>query len=245
MKIFAHRGASGDYPENTILAFKKAIKIGVDGMELDIHKSKDGQLIVVHDEDVQRTFKGKGLIMDYTLEELKNFECRKFEFIYNNECKICTLREVLELIKNEDMILNIEAKTDEIHYDLEADVLDLIEECGVKDKILISSFYHQTIKNFKKIDNSVKYGALYESEKDYATEANIVEHSKKIGVYSINMSRDLVTKEIVQIAHENGLKVFVYTVNSPTVMRKMIDCNVDGVFTDFPELMKEILSESI
>lgn len=245
MKIFAHRGASGDYPENTMLAFRKAIQIGVDGMELDVHKSKDGQLIVVHDEDIQRTFKGKGLIMDYTLEELRSFECRKFEFINNDQCRICTLEEVLELIQDEDIVLNIEAKTDEIHYDLEADVLKLIEEYGVKGKILVSSFYHQTIKNFKKLDDSLKYGALYEYEKDYATEANIVEHAKKIGVYSINMSRDLVTKEIVQIAHDNGLKVFVYTVNSPIVMRKMIDCNVDGVFTDFPELMKEVLQEII
>lgn len=245
MKIFAHRGASGDYPENTILAFKKALQIGVDGMELDVHKSKDGQLIVVHDEDVQRTFRGKGLIKDYTLEELKAFECRKFEFRQNDECKICTLREVIELIKDKDITLNIEAKTDEIHYDLESDVLELINEYAVKDKILISSFYHQTIKNFKEINDDIKYGALYEYEKDYSTAKDIVEHAKNIGVYSINMSRDLVTKEIVEKAHREGLKVLVYTVNSPIVMRKMIDYKVDGVFTDFPELMKEVLQENI
>lgn len=245
MKIFAHRGASGDYPENTMLAFKKALRIGIDGMELDVHKSKDGQLIVVHDEDIQRTFKGKGLIKDYTLEELKSFKCRKFEFINNEECKICTLREVIELIKDEDIILNIEAKTDEIHYDLEEDVLKLINEYELKDKILISSFYHKTIKNFKNLDENIKYGALYECKKDYDTEDNVVEHARKIGVYSINMSRNLVTKEIVKMAHDNGLKVFIYTVNSPIVMRTMIDYNVDGVFTDFPELMKEVLSEII
>ena len=99
MKVFAHRGASGDYPENTILAFDKALALDVYGIELDVHKSKDGHLVVIHDEDIQRTFKGKGLVMDYTLSELKKFNCRKFEFIENLNCKIPTLREVFELIK--------------------------------------------------------------------------------------------------------------------------------------------------
>ncbi|MGL5750555.1 MAG: glycerophosphodiester phosphodiesterase [Paraclostridium sp.] len=243
MKIFAHRGASGDYPENTMLAFKKALKIGVDGMELDVHKCRDGQLVVVHDEDIQRTFKGKGRVADYTLEELKNFKCRKFEFENNDEAKICTLEEVIKLIKNEDIVLNIEAKTDEIHYDLEEDVLDLVNKYDVRDKILVSSFYHKTIENFKILDLDIKYGALYYSEKDYDSEDSIVEHANNIGVYSINISEALVTKEVIKMAHEKGIKVLVYTVNSPISMRKMIDLKVDGVFTDFPELMKEVLQE--
>lgn len=244
MKIFAHRGASGDYPENTILAFKKALEIGVDGIELDVHKSKDGELIVIHDEDVQRTFKGKGLIKDYTLGELQELKCRKFEFVDNDECRICTLGDIIELIKDEDIVLNIEAKTDEIHYDLEKDVLRLISNYKVKNKILLSSFYHQTIKNFKKIDSSINYGALYHVKQDYEPEENIVEHAKKVGLYSINMNVELVTKEIVELAHDNGLKVFVYTVNSPDIMRKLIEFKVDGVFTDFPDLMKEVLNNN-
>ena len=119
MKVFAHRGASGDYPENTMLSFRKSLEIGVDGIELDVHKSKDGKLVVIHDEDIQRTFKGKGLVKDYTLEELQQFTCRKFEFVNNDHCKIPTLRDVFELIKDEDITLNIEAKTDLIHYDIE------------------------------------------------------------------------------------------------------------------------------
>ena len=240
MKVFAHRGASGDYPENTILAFDKALALDVYGIELDVHKSKDGHLVVIHDEDIQRTFKGKGLVMDYTLSELKKFNCRKFEFIENLNCKIPTLREVFELIKNTDIILNIEAKTDLIHYNLEQDV---IKEYNFEEKVLISSFNHKCIKIFKELDNNLKYGALYDHEKNYAPEANVVEHAKKLGVYSINISRDLVTKEMVDLAHENGLKVFVYTVNTPIIMKKMIKYNVDGVFSDYPELMNEIIKE--
>lgn len=243
MKVFAHRGASGDYPENTILAFDKALNLNVYGLELDVHKSKDGHLVVIHDEDIQRTFKGKGLVMDYTLKELKKFDCRKFEFNKNLNCKIPTLKEVFELIKDTNIILNIEAKTDLIHYDLEKDILDLIKEYNFEDKVLISSFNHKCIKIFKKLNNNLKYGALYEYEKDYSSEENVVEHAKKLGVYSINISKDLITKEIVDLAHEKGLKVFVYTVNSPIVMRKMIEFNVDGVFSDYPDLMNEIIME--
>ena len=243
MKIFAHRGASGDYPENTILAFNKALSLNIYGIELDVHKSKDGHLVVIHDEDIQRTFKGKGLVMKHTLSELKKFDCRKFEFIKNLDCKIPTLREVFELIKDTDIILNIEAKTDLIHYDLEQDVLDLIKEYNFEDKVLIFSFNHKCINLFKSLDNKLKYGALYDSEKDYESEANIVEHAKKLGVYSLNLSKDLVTKEIVNLAHENKLKVFVYTVNDPIIMRKMIKYNVDGVFSDYPDLMNEVIKE--
>lgn len=111
MKIFAHRGYSGKYPENTILAFKKALDIGVDGIELDVHKSKDGKLVVIHDEDIKRTFDGEGLIKDYTLKELQDFKCKDLKFFNNEECKICTLEDVIKLIKNENITLNIEAKS--------------------------------------------------------------------------------------------------------------------------------------
>lgn len=243
MKVFAHRGASGDYPENTILSFEKAINLPIDGIELDVHKSKDGKLVVIHDEDVQRTFKGKGLVKDYTLEELQNFKCRKFEFIDNDLCKIPTLEDVFELIKDKNITLNIEAKTDQIHYDLEQDVLNLVDKYNLRNNVLISSFNHKCLNIFKNIDSDYKYGALYEDEKDYAPEKNVVVHAKKLNVYSINISKELVTKEMVNLAHKNNLKVYVYTINSPSQMRKMIDCGVDAVFSDYPELMLEILDE--
>ena len=243
MKVFAHRGASGDYPENTLLAFKKASELDIHGIELDVHKTKDGQLVVIHDEDIQRTFNGKGLVKDFTLSEIQEFTCRKFEFIENEDCKVPTLQDVFELFKDTDTVINVEAKTDEIHYELEKDVLDLINEYNLRNRVLISSFNHKCLEIFKGLDSNMKYGALYEYEEDYASEDNIVEHAKKLNVYSINMSRELVSKEIVHMAHENDLKVFVYTVNKPNDMRKMIEYKVDGVFSDYPDLMNEIISE--
>ena len=95
---FAHRGASRYYPENTILSLKEGIKGGANGLEIDVHKTKDNELVVIHDEDIERTFKGKGLVKDMTLEELKAFKCRNKNFEDNIECKIPTLKEVLELV---------------------------------------------------------------------------------------------------------------------------------------------------
>ena len=113
----------------------------------------------------------------------------------------------------------------------------------MRNNVLISSFNHKCLNIFKNIDSDYKYGALYEYEKDYAPEKNVVNHAKKLNVYSINISKELVTKEMVNLAHKNNLKVYVYTINSPSQMRKMIDFGVDAVFSDYPELMLEILDE--
>ncbi len=129
---FAHRGASKYFPENTILSLKEGIKSGANGLEIDVHKTKDNELVVIHDEDIQRTFKGKGLVKDMTLEELRNFKCRNKNFEGNLECRIPTLEEVLDLIKDINIVLNIELKTDEIHYEgIENDVIELVNRYGL------------------------------------------------------------------------------------------------------------------
>ena len=158
---FAHRGASSDYPENTILALKEGIKCGAKGLEIDVHKSKDNKLVVIHDEDIERTFLGKGLVKDFTLEELKSFKNRKKLFRDNDECHIPTLEEVLDLIKDIDILLNIELKTDVIYYSgIEEDVINLIKSYGIEDKIIISSFNHESIKKVKDISFDVSVGDI-------------------------------------------------------------------------------------
>ncbi|MFR4053028.1 MAG: glycerophosphodiester phosphodiesterase family protein, partial [Clostridium perfringens] len=114
MKVFAHRGFSYKYPENTLLAFKEALKLDIYGIELDVHKSKDGKLVIIHDEDIKRTFKGEGKVKDYTFEELRNFKCNKEGFENNDDCKISLLEDVFNLIKDKDIVLNIEIKNDVI-----------------------------------------------------------------------------------------------------------------------------------
>lgn len=236
---YAHRGASSDYPENTMLSLKEGINSGAKGLEIDVHKSKDNKLVVIHDEDIERTFMGKGLVKDFTLEELKIFKNRRKLFGDNWECHIPTLEEVLDLIKDEDILLNIELKTDIIQYpNIEEDVINLINKYKLEEKIILSSFNHDSIKKVKSISN-IKTGILYEKPiKD------IVKYAKSLGVDAIHPDLRLVSEELLKEAQENNLMVNIFTVNNPIHMRLLIDNNVDGVFTDYPELLNEILEEN-
>lgn len=236
MIVFAHRGASNDYPENTILAFEKAIEMGATGLELDVHKSKDNKVVVIHDEDIQRTFIGKDQVSDFTLEELKRFKNRKAMFRDNDKCVIPTLEEVMDLIKDSKIILNIELKTDVISYkDIEVDVIKLIEEYKMESRIILSSFNHESIKKCKIINNNIKTGMLYHYKM-----AHPITMAKKIKADAIHPNVELVTRELIKDCHKNNIKVNSYTVNSPIVMRKFKEWCIDGMFTDYPELLIEV-----
>lgn len=241
MKNFAHRGASFDYPENTILALKEGIKSGANGLEIDVHKTKDNNLVVIHDENIERTYLGKGLVKDFTLDELRKFKNRKKLFRDNIECHIPTLEEVLKLIKGKDITLNIELKTDEIHYDgIESDVISLINEYKLNKQIILSSFNHDSIKIVKSLDSSIKTGILYDKPIE-----NVINYAKSLEVDALHPDLRLVSRELIQEAHENNLKVNIYTVNNPIYMRFLIKSKADGLFTDYPELLNEILKEEI
>ena len=236
---FAHRGASSDYPENTLLSFKEAIRLGANGIELDVHKTKDNKIVVIHDEDIERTLIGKGLVKDFTLNELMKFRCRKILFRNNDSCLIPTLEEVLQLFRDNNVFLNIELKTDIFEYEgIENDVIKLIYKHNMKDRVLLSSFNHKTVKRCKNIDKSIKTAILYEKQID-----NIINYANSLDVDAINPSISLVSKELIEEAHKKNLKVNVYTVNSPIYMRNLIEANVDGIFTDCFHLLKEILEK--
>lgn len=236
---FAHRGASKYFPENTILSLKEGIKSGANGLEIDVHKTKDNKLVVIHDEDIQRTFKGKGLVKDMTLEELRNFKCRNKNFEDNLECRIPTLEEVLDLIRDINIVLNIELKTDEIHYEgIEKDVIELVNRYGLKKKIILSSFNHESIRICREIDSEIETGLLY-----YKKIENVVQYAKEFGANAIHPDLRLVSEEIIREANENNIKVNIYTVNSPIYMRKLIEAGANGIFTDYPDLLNEIINE--
>ena len=236
---FAHRGASFDFPENTILSLKKAIECGASGLEIDVHKTKDNKIVVIHDEDIERTFLGKGLIKDFTYEELKKFKNRKVLFRDNKECYIPLLEDALSLVKEARVMLNIEFKTDEIEYHgIEDDVIDMIKKYGLEKRAILSSFNHESIKRCKEIDSSIKTGVLYYKEIE-----NVVEYAKSLKADAIHPDLRLVTKSLIDEAHKNGIMVNIYTVNSPIFMRKLIELDVDGVFTDYPGLLKDIIGE--
>lgn len=228
MIYFAHRGLSELYPENTILSFDKAIAAGAEAIEFDVHKTKDGELVVIHDEDVKRTFQGSGLIKDLTLTELKNFKCKNTEFENSRLCKLPTLNEVLELLKNKNLFINIELKTDLIHYNnIEKDVLTSIKRYDLHNNVLISSFNPTSLEICRSLDQSIKLGVLFSNNK-----ISMLNTATKIDAYSINPHVYLVDLDLINQAHANNLKVFTYTINKTSVASNLEKLGCDGIFTD-------------
>lgn len=179
-KILAHRGFSTKAPENTFAAFKKALDLGVGGIELDIQMSKDGHLIVIHDEKVDRTTDGKGFIKDLILENIKNLDAGSwFGEEFAGE-RVPVLEEVLELIGDRDFLVNIELKSGIIQYvGLEYRVLDTVKQYNFLDRTIFSSFNHYSLVNIKKKCSNAKIGLLY-----YAGLVDPWEFGKKLEAYS-------------------------------------------------------------
>ena len=161
-KVWAHRGASGYAPENTLDAFQKAVEMGADGIELDVQMTKDSELVVIHDETIDRVSNGKGWVKDYTYEELKKINFNKTHLEYTKE-EIPTLEQVYRLIKPTNLTINVEIKTGIVFYPgIEERVLELTERLGMKERVIYSSFNHYTIRKIKELDPQAKTGMLYE-----------------------------------------------------------------------------------
>ncbi len=236
-KIFAHRGFSGKYPENTMLAFQKAVEIGVDGIELDVHLTKDNEIVIIHDEDIKRTCDGEGLVKDMTLEELRKFDASaSFRGVYGF-CGIPTLREYFELVKDTAIITNIELKTGVYEYPtIEKRVIDMVKEFGLSDRIIFSSFNHFTVKRCEEIAPEIKRGFLtgdwlYDFGK-YTAERNV----QCCHPWHISLS-----EETVKEMHAAGCEINTWTVNEYDDIRKLSAWGVDSLIGNFPDRMIEVL----
>ncbi|MFA9398269.1 MAG: glycerophosphodiester phosphodiesterase [Clostridiaceae bacterium] len=237
IKNIAHRGASGEYPENTMISFKKAIDMGCDGIETDVQITKDGELILCHDELIDRTTDGKGLINSYNYKELMKFDASyKFKKKHKKN-KIPKLVELLELVKDSNIMLNLELKNSVIDYEkIEERVIDLVCQYGIEDRIIISSFNHYSIKKCKEINTSIKCGILYES-----TIYQVGEYAKSLGVEACHPNFYTLKDYIVKDIKQKGLDINTYTVNEEKYMKMLIGMGVDGIITNYPDKLREII----
>lgn len=236
--VIAHRGDSVNAPENTIASFQRAIDIGVGGIELDIHMSKDGYLVVIHDERVDRTTDGTGYVKDFTLKELKELDAGIiFSAKFAGE-RIPTLEEVLELIGNRDLLLNIEVKSGVIMYPgIEEKLIEVIRKYNFTERVVISSFNHYSIRDIKKLAPELKVGLLYE--------CGLVEPwyiAERMHAYSLHPFYFNIIPEVVEGCKKNDIKLFPWTVDKKEDMLRMIDMGVDGIITDNPGLLIEVLN---
>ena len=235
-KIFAHRGASAYAPENTVEAFALAMEQGADGIELDVQMTKDGQVVVIHDEIIDRVSDGTGAVRDYTLEELKKFHFSNHMENYENAV-IPTLNEVLDLIKPSNMLLNIELKTGIYWYsNLEEKTMELVKEAGMEDRVIYSSFNHYSIKKILELDSHAECAFLYSD-----VILNVDKYAKNAGVCGLHPAvYHLKMAEFLKEYQESGLKVRVWTVNKKEDMERFIKADLEAVITNYPDKALEI-----
>lgn len=230
-KIFGHRGSAGTHPENTMISFQHAVKVGVDGIELDVQFTKDHTIVVIHDETVDRTTNGKGLVKDYTYKELCKLDASyKFKKKYGF-CSIPTLNELLEWASKYDIMINIEFKNGVIDYNgLEEKVIDLVEKFGVTNRVIFSSFNHYSIVKCKKIAPHIETAALFMEgifePWDYA---------KRIGANAIHPYHLAAKPEIIKQSQLADISVRPFTVNNENLIKNLIEQKCSGIITDYPE----------
>jgi glycerophosphoryl diester phosphodiesterase len=219
MLNIGHRGAMGHEPENTLLSIQKAIELGADYVEIDVH-FVDGQLVVIHDDTLDRTTNYKGLLANYTFEELRKADAGKGQ-------RIPILKEVVDLTKN--MVgLNIELKgkgaAKPVHYLLS----ELTNQH--RDNILVSSFHVSELVALRKLDNKLRIGVLSNKRIEHVLDAGLA-----LNAFSIHVNNKVVTKLFIDRVHQAGFKVYAYTVNTIEELLQMISCGVDGVFSNYPD----------
>ena len=222
MLKIGHRGAKGYEPENTLVSFQKALDMHVDGIELDVHLSADGEIIVIHDETIDRTTNGKGFVNALSLRELKAFRI-------NEKYHIPTLKEVFDLV-NQDCFINVELK----RYEATEKVVSLIEKYVTKkgwkyDRFLISSFDWNALQQVAFLNDKIPIGVLTETDLDLA-----LAFAKFIQAKSIHPHFHLLTEENTAKMQEKGLQVLPWTINELEDIQKIKKFNINGIITDFP-----------
>ena len=227
--IIAHRGGRDWAPENTLIAFKKSVGAKVAGVEFDVHRCASGELVVIHDDDLNRTTNGVGLVKDCTLPELKRLSAGLWYDKEFREERVPLLTEVLDVLE-ENMLIDIELKNSPIGYEgIEDDMLQTIEPYRNRLHLTVSSFDHNCLRRLRALDDKIEIGVLCA-----ASLVDLAEYCGKFKASYYIQCYDCMMPESVQEAHDAGVKVAVWTVNEKHEWQRMIDMGVDAICTDLP-----------
>lgn len=237
--IVAHRGASGNYPENTLRAFQMALEIGVDEIELDLRSTRDGHLVVMHDATVDRTTDGTGAIGELTLAEIRALDAgRVFGERFRGE-RVPTWEEALDLVQGK-VRLNVHLKeggNPDGKY--ERKVAKALRAFRMMDDSILACD-DESVGKLAEVDPRIACRIFpnNRSPEDY------IRSSVEMGLRTTQPGRDMTTPEFVRMAHESGLGVHVFYADTPEDMRTFMGMGVDGILTNYPERMKEVIAET-
>jgi len=227
--VFGHQGAPGYAPENTLLSFKESIQRGADFIELDVHRV-DNELLVIHDYRLERTTNSNGILYDKSLQYLRSLDAGQGE-------RIPFLIEVLNLV-DKRVGINIELKSPDTAKPVMELVTFYINNHGWSlDHFIISSFEQHELLTLRQLHPTIKIGVLL-----FGIPLNLDQIIETLNPFSINISIEFVNRQFIAEAHQLGLKIFVFTVNYTDDIRRMLDWGADGIFTDYPDRAKQIVS---
>lgn len=237
--IIAHRGASGYAPENTLAAIEKAIALGAHMVELDIHQTKDGIPVVLHDSSLWRTAGIRRNVGSLTLQELKRLEVGSWFNPQFQDERIPTLEEVLERVQSR-ILLNLELKQGISPYPSFTDhIMKLLDHYQLLSLTILSSFSPGSIMEFHKKNPDIPIGHLSRRE---AT-LKIFQKAENINACSLHIPFRKISPDLLNQAHARGFRVFTYTVNRSEEMLRFLRMGVDGIFTNFPDRFSKILEK--
>jgi glycerophosphoryl diester phosphodiesterase len=221
-----HRGAAGHEPENTLRSFRRAMELGADMVELDVHLCGSGELVVIHDETLDRTTDGTGEVAKMTLNELRALDAGEGE-------RIPTLQEVIDLATGR-MGINIELKGLGTAEPTLEHIEDAVEKGWDRSGFQVSSFHIGELSAIRELSEDVRTAVLFALD-----DAGIIEFAELNSAYSINPNHRAVTPDLVTKAHDRGLKIFAWTVNEPEDIARMKGLDVDGIISDYPDRIDE------
>jgi glycerophosphoryl diester phosphodiesterase len=231
---FAHRGASGHAPENTLLAFHSAFELGADAIECDVQLSADGEPVILHDATLDRTTTGRGMVTALSLEALRRLDAGAGE-------RIPTLQEVLELCRAEQKLVNLEVKAESLAeaFAIARVVGQAIEQGGHHANTLVSSFWLPAVAALKKEHPTIRTATLHGGLRWRFF--SMLRAAHESGANAIHPQSALVSRRLVEAAHAAGLEVNVWTVDQPDTMLRLLSWGVDGIMSNYPEVLHRVL----
>jgi glycerophosphoryl diester phosphodiesterase len=244
--VAAHRGGAALWPENSLLAFRSALALGVDALELDLHLTADGEVVVLHDPSLDRTSTGTGAVRDLKLADLAAVRLKTREGAVTAE-RVPTFAQVLDLVAptSAELLPEIKVDANRQRYDgIEEKVLALIRARGLLSRTTIQAFQVETIRRLRELEPKARTMLLVargDVERDRARPAEAVRRARELGATDLGMNHRLIDTDVMSAARAAGIRVAAWTPNEEADIRRMVDLGVDMVMSDRPDLAKRLM----